>query len=250
MASLQRVAVIGMALVVFGAVPGAARAQGRAASDQDLQAAVIRKLQDENLRRGNDPEVTVRNGTVTLTGQVRSLWEKEAAIEFTRKTRGVMTTISELTIVAAESDQAIADDLTARVLRYERYSIFDDISATVRDGRVTLDGNITDMSKANDIRDLAARVRGVQALQNDLRLYPASQSDDRVRNALARQIFLNPGLLSYGTQTNPSIHLVVANGRVTLKGFVRSAQDRQEVEAIARGVPGVLTVSNQLQVAR
>ncbi len=245
MGSLQRMAGIGIAVVL-----GVVLLAGQTASDQGIQASVIRRLQNENLRRGSNPEVTVSSGTVTLTGQLRNLWEKEATIEVVRKTDGVVTTISELTILKAESDRAIADELTARVLRYDRYSLFDDISATVRDGMVLLQGNITDMTKARDIRDLAAHISGVQAVQNDLKQYPALQSDDRVRDALARQIFLNPTLLNYGTQANPSIHLVVAYGKVTLKGFVRSAQDRQQVETIARLVPGVLSVSNELQVSR
>jgi osmotically-inducible protein OsmY len=236
-------------VLALSATEGTARAQSQAPGDQRIQAAVVRKLQDEKLRRGNDPEVTVRDGVVTLTGQVRSLWEKEATIEAVRKINGVTKTISDLTIAQAENDRAIADQLRNRVLGYTRYSVFDDINARVENGAVTLDGMVTDSSKANDVREMAARIRGVQAVQNNLKTYAASQSDDRLRTELARRIFQNPSLQTYATGVNPSIHIIVDHAAVTLVGFVNSAMDRQQVEAIVRETPGIFKVSNELKVS-
>jgi osmotically-inducible protein OsmY len=236
---------------IIHARPGArARgAQSQAASDQRIQAAVVRKLQDEKLRRGNSPQVTVQDGVVTLTGQVRSLWEKEATIELVRKTNGVTRTVSDMTIAQAENDRAIADELSKGVLGYPRYSIFDDISGRVKNGAVTLDGMVTDSSKASDVREMAARIRGVQAVQNNLKTYAVSQSDDRLRVELSRRIFQNPGLQTYATGVNPSIHIIVDHAAVTVKGFVNSAMDKQQVETIVRLTPGILKVSNELQVS-
>jgi osmotically-inducible protein OsmY len=248
MRNLRRMHVLAVVLAL-GATEGTARAQSQAPGDQRIQAAVVRKLQDEKLRRGNDPAVTVTDGVVTLTGQVRSLWEKEAAIEAVRKTSGVTKTVIDLAIAQAENDRAIADQLRNRVLGYTRYSIFDDINARVENGAVTLDGMVTDSSKASDVREMAARIQGVQAVQNNLKTYAASQSDDRLRAELARRIFQNPSLQTYATALNPSIHIIVDHSAVTLIGFVNSAMDKQQVESVVRGTPGILKVSNELKVS-
>ena len=235
-------------MLALGATEGAGRAPVQTASDDRVQAAVVRKLQDEHLRRGNNPEVTVKNGVVTLTGQVQSLWEKEATITAVRKTAGVTTTISEITIARAEGDRAIADELGNRVRKYTRYGVFDDIDARVRNGAVTLSGTVTDSGKADDVREIAARIRGVQAVQNNLKAYVASQSDDRLRSELANRIFLNPALEIYGMQVNPSIHIIVEHSEVTVKGFVNSAMDKQLIETVVRQTPGILKVNDALQV--
>jgi osmotically-inducible protein OsmY len=248
MRNLRCVHVLAVVLAL-GATEGRARAQSPSTSDQRIQAAVVRKLQDEKLRHGNNPEVTVKDGIVTLTGQVQSLWEKEATIEAVRKITDVKSTVFDVTIAQAENDRAIVDELRKRVFGYTRYSIFDNINARVDNGTVTLDGMVTDSSKASDVRDMAARIRGVQAVQNNLKTFAASQSDDRLRTELARRIFQNPSLQTYATAVNPSIHIIVDHSAVTLTGFVNSAMDKQQVETVVRQTPGILKITNELQVS-
>src|ERR1700694_1067856 len=121
-----------IALVVVLAMASAASgAQPRSPSDQQIQTEVTRQLQDHHLRRGDNPTVAVTDSTVTLTGQVQSLWEKNDAIQVARKVDGVRRLISDLTIARAESDKAIAEAITKRVLQYDRYTIFDDVNVGV-----------------------------------------------------------------------------------------------------------------------
>lgn len=211
---------------------------------------VVGTLQQHRLRRGNNPQVTVQDGTVRLEGEVRSLWEKNEAIALARKVEGVQTLVSALTIARAESDKKISDELTDKVLHYARYGIFDDLSSIVRNGVVRFEGVVTLPKKAEDIEDLASRIQGVQAVENEIKPLPVSQSDDALRSELAYRIFQYPDLAIYAGRANPPIHIIVMNGRVTLKGFVPSALMKQEVEFIARGVEGIFTFDSQLQVAR
>jgi len=48
---------------------------------------------------------------------------------------------------------------------------------------------------------------------------------------------------------NPSIHIIVKNGRVTLEGVVSSKMDSQLAYMAANGVPGVFSVTNNLHIA-
>ena len=48
--------------------------------------------------------------------------------------------------------------------------------------------------------------------------------------------------------TNPSIHIVVRNGNVTLEGVVSNRMDSQLAYMAANGVSGVFSVTNNLRV--
>jgi osmotically-inducible protein OsmY len=236
-------------VVVMAAMPVAAHLQSQTSTDQSIQAAIVRTLQNEKLMRGNNPGVAVTNGIARLTGQAQTLWEKDAIIAAVRKTAGVTETQSELTIPRAESDRALADAMGKGVFGYTKYSVFDDINLRVQNGAVTLDGLVTDGSKIGDLGEIAARTRGVQSLQNNLKMYVASQSDDRLRDALANRIFGSANLQQYGQTRTPSIHIVVEHNEVTLKGYVNAAMDKQQIDAIVRQTPGILKVTNELQIA-
>jgi osmotically-inducible protein OsmY len=218
-------------------------------SDRQLQAAVIKSLQDHHLVRGKDPQVEASGGTVMLSGQVRSLWEKEETIKWSRAVAGVKTLVSDLEIARAESDKKISDTLGERVLHYGRYTVFDDISGRVLNGAVTLEGAVTAEEKSNDIQEMAARIQGVQAVTNKLRVYPASQADDRLRAAVAQRIFGDPDLVRYAQQVNPPIHIIVEHGTVMLKGFVDSMVDKQRVDSRVRDIFGLQKLDNQLQIS-
>jgi osmotically-inducible protein OsmY len=47
----------------------------------------------------------------------------------------------------------------------------------------------------------------------------------------------------------PSIHIIVDSGHVTLKGFVDNEADKTQARLAANRVPGVFSVTDELQVA-
>ena len=64
-----------------------------------------------------------------------------------------------------------------------------------------------------------------------------------------REIFkYDSPLFRYATLAVPPIHIIVKNGRVTLKGFVASDADKQLAYTAARNVSGVFEVNNELKV--
>lgn len=59
-----------------------------------------------------------------------------------------------------------------------------------------------------------------------------------------------PVVLKLRDSGQPPIHIVVENGRVTLKGVVTSEVERRVAENTARGAFGVLGVENRLKLER
>jgi hypothetical protein len=88
----------------------------------------------------------------------------------------------------------------------------------------------------------------VTRVENQIEVLPLSSFDDGIRMRTARAIYGFPALQRYGMGTQPSIHIIVKNGNVTLMGSVQSDMDKQLAYTRANGVPGVFAVHNELQI--
>ena len=85
------------------------------------------------------------------------------------------------------------------------------------------------------------------AIDNRIEVLPASQSDDRIRVAIATAIYRDPAFGDY-SMVDPPVHVIVNNGHVTLVGYVRWPAERIKAESIARTAFGVLALENKVQV--
>jgi osmotically-inducible protein OsmY len=159
-----------------------------------------------------------------------------------------VVTAGEIQAATAAQDQALANKVADKVRRYARYSIFDDVIVGVDGGVVTLSGRVTMPYKAKDLGRIASRIEGVREVKNDLQTLPVSIYDDRLRSALAREIYRDPVFSRYAIHVNPPIHIVVERGNVTLTGAVNSVLERQKAEMIARSTFGVFNVENKLRI--
>lgn len=233
------------AMLLAGSV--AAAEQPTLLTDQQIQGRMEHRLSE---KPAAGVTVAVRNRIVTLTGIVASVWAKNEAVEQARGVHGVDSVVSEIRIARGESDQATADEIAKRVRRYVFYTIFDDVTGTVNDGRVTLKGRVTMTYKAQDIGELASRVHGVQDVINEIGTLPVSTFDQQLRYVIAAGIYRDPLFWNYAIQVNPPLHIVVEHGRVTLTGVVHSEVERRKAEIIARSAFGVFSVDNQLRTDR
>jgi hyperosmotically inducible protein len=129
-------------------------------------------------------------------------------------------------------------------------NVFDDISFRVDGNTVTLFGEVTKPVLKSDAGNVVKRIEGVARVENQIEVLPLSPMDERIRLRMARAIYGYPALQRYGAGTQPSIHIVVKNGNVTLMGFVSSDMDKQLAFMRANGVPGVFAVNNQLQIEK
>jgi hyperosmotically inducible protein len=246
MRALAMVAVPAAALgVVLG--PERLRAEARSRlSDAQVQAVVERTLVDRDIE---GVTVAATGGNVTLTGTVPSAWSRNEAEWIALKTHDVKGVANRLTVARAESDAALARNVAKQVRRYVLYSVFDDVDVGVKQGQVTLTGEVTAAYKASDVARVASKVPGVQAVSNAIRTLPVSLFDDRLRAAIAHRIYTDPVFESYALQVSPPIHIVVEDGHVTLTGAVGSEVERVKAGFTAREVFGVMSVDNELQVA-
>jgi hyperosmotically inducible protein len=129
------------------------------------------------------------------------------------------------------------------------YGVFDNLAYKVSpDGTVTLLGQVSRPTLKSDAENVVKRIEGVERVDNQIKVLPASPNDDRIRRAVYRAIYSNDVLSQYALRAVPPIHIIVENGNVTLEGVVARQMDKQIAEMQTKSVPGVFSVSNNLRV--
>ena len=148
-----------------------------------------------------------------------------------------------------ESDMALQARAIHEVRMYSRYSIFDNIGVRVNHGNVELAGQVSQPFKKQDLRRIMQRIPGVTSVTNDLQVLPTSFQDDQLRAQVARAIYRDPVLSRYALQAVGPIHMIVANGHVTLEGVVNTEMERNVAGIRASGAGlSFGKVTNHLQV--
>ena len=154
------------------------------------------------------------------------------------------------TPVSAETtvrkDLQVLRDVSREVRQYSRFTVFDDVSAAIDNGVVTLMGKVTMPFKKDEIAARVARVEGVTEVRNELGVLPVSPFDDELRYRIARAIYGNAAFWHYAAMANPPIHIVVEHGRVTLTGVVNSNVERMLARSLATTF-GAFSVKNDLK---
>ena len=128
------------------------------------------------------------------------------------------------------------------------YGVFDNLEYKIEGSTVTLYGQVLKPVTRSEAARRVARLEGVDQVVNNIEVLPLSGFDDSIRARAYRAIFRSGGLYRYAMGANPSIHIVVRNGKVTLEGFVANRMDSQLAYMAANGVPGVFSVTNNLHV--
>ena len=142
--------------------------------------------------------------------------------------------------------EAIAKRVRHELVMLPYYSVFDWLEGEVRpDGSVILRGEVVRPSLKSDAEFRVKRIESVTNVVNEIRVLPLSTMDDGLRIALYRAIFYS-SLARYSLGAVSPIHIIVRNGRATLKGVVGSEMDKQLAYMSARGVPGLFDVKNEL----
>jgi hyperosmotically inducible protein len=143
----------------------------------------------------------------------------------------------------------LPDAVRHQLVMLPYYSVFDDLQFSVDNGVVTLAGDVTRPVLKSDAANVVKNIAGVTSVVNNIKVLPLSPFDNRIRAATYRSVFGYAGLYRYAMGANPSIHIIVDNGHVTLKGVVSNQGDKNIAYIRANGVPGVFSVTNDLVVA-
>ena len=149
-----------------------------------------------------------------------------------------------------KSTQTLERQVFKQLIKLPYYGVFDHIAFKVDGSAVTLYGKVANATNRKSAERIVKRIQGVERVVNNIEILPLSSFDNSIRYRTLRTLANTGGLYRYLHEPNPSIRIIVENGRVTLEGFVNSKSDSNLANILANGVSGVFSVRNNLQIGR
>lgn len=144
----------------------------------------------------------------------------------------------------------ISREVFHELVMLPQLSIFDNLQYKVDGNKVTLMGQVRNAILKDSAEKVVKKIEGVESVDNQIEILPPSPNDDRIRREVARAIFNDDRLFHYSMGSVPPIHIIVKGGHVSLEGVVDSQADKDAATIRAKGVPGVFSVENHLQVQK
>ena len=214
-------------------------------TDSQLQQDVSAELKWEPSVHATLIGVEVKDGVVTLAGEVGSFWEKWNAQSAAQRVAGVKALSSEITVrlsgLSKRTDTDIAEAVENR-LEWTSSLPSGAITVMVEAGWVTLTGDVDWQYQRQVATDSVRQLLGVTGVSDQIGikrslLGAVVQSD--IEAALKRT--------SIGEANKISVR--VEGSAVTLSGTVHSWNERDTAISSAWGTPGVRTVVDLMTLA-
>lgn len=233
-------------LEVEGVKPKGVRSKAPSPSNEELRKSVRDELyQDLRVADPNEIHVEAVEGHVTLRGVVPTHYEERLATHDAKDVVGVVW-VSNLLTVSAEwrEDSAVRDDVQFELAADATLSGLN-IIIRVKDGVVTLYGDVNSQHEKEHAAEVASLVQGVREVINKITVNAVPRYNDASLKARIET------RLTSNWETRwvaDQIKVYVENGMVTLAGDVDTWAEYKEAARVASLTEGTRSVINRLRV--
>ena len=214
-------------------------------TDTQLLRDVHDQLAWEPSVRDDEIGVAVKDGVVTLSGNVPSYADKYIAIYAVERVAGVKAVADEIQVKLPSSHERSDTELAhaaVNVLQWNVQVPDDRVRVTVRNAWITLEGECEWQYQREAAERCLHNLKGVRGVTNLIAMKPKRVSaydlTETIKDTLRRS----------ADRAADRITVETHDGAVILKGMVRSFAERCDAERAAWNAPGVTKVDDRLIV--
>ena len=213
-------------------------------TDSQLQQDVMAELQWEPAVHAAQIGVEVKNGVVTLAGEVSSYVEKWNAERAAQRVHGVKALAVELKVKLLEFSKRTDADIAEsakNVLSWASSLPADAVKVLVEGGWLTLSGDVEWQYQRQDAADSVRHLVGVTGISNQIAIKPSL-------SATVVKSDIEAALKRRASADAKTIAVDVKGGDVTLTGTVHSWAERDLATRSAWGTAGVRNVVDKMSL--
>ena len=215
------------------------------AGDLDLRDTVLAELDWDPSVDDSKIHVAVKDGAVSLRGQVTSYSQRHAAVRAAERVRGVKAVADDIEVVLSDLVERKDSEIAEEIAHEREWNTWipPSVKAEVRNGQVTLRGYVAWSYQRDEAARAVRHLAGVRAVSNLIEVEPqaevnADDIEERIAQAIERMADLDAG----------SISVTKNDGVVRLEGSVGSLAERRIAQRVAESAPGVTKVGNDIVI--
>lgn len=141
------------------------------------------------------------------------------------------------------NDRVIIDGIRAKLESDDRIPHPAEVAIAEREGNVKLRGTVRSFHQRRLALEIAASVRGVRHVEDELRVDPRDHwQDAEIRGNALQALMLGDGVPADRVEVN------VTDGWLTLKGEVRHQHESDAAFEAVSGIGGIGGITNEIKV--
>jgi osmotically-inducible protein OsmY len=213
-------------------------------TDSQIKQDVAAELAWDAAVNDNEIGVEVRDGVVTLSGNLDSYAEKYAAEKAAQRVAGVQGLAVEIDVVLPGSSRRTDADIArtaAHGLEWNALVPLNSLKIMAEDGWITLSGDVEHQYQRMAAEKALRSLLGVIGISNQIAVKHLARPVDiktHIEAALQRRAH----------STVKAIEVAVNGDQITLNGTVASLAEREGAFAAAARTPGVHKVVDKLSI--
>jgi osmotically-inducible protein OsmY len=213
-------------------------------TDSQIQKDVMDQLKWEPYLNAAQIGVAVKNGIVTLSGQVNTFSKKLIAENAAKKISGVKAIAEDIQIGVSPMYSKTDAEIAEAVLNALKWHIAvqeEKIKIKVEDGYVRLEGEVEWDFQRKNAASAIENLAGIRSVINLITVKPkitASDIEKKINEAFKRSATIDA----------VKITAEVTGSKAILRGKVRSFAEKEDAENAAWFAPGITSVDSKIEI--